>query len=76
MIKLRPCAQISCGCPIPGGTQGQVGLGADLVFGNPACSRGVGAGWTFSSNSQLGVVCKLTKSALSPLVKIVNKDVK
>ena len=37
-----------CGCPIPGGVQGQVGWGPgqsdlvpDLVVGNPVCSRGL-----------------------------------
>jgi len=40
----------SCGCPIPGGVQGQVGWGPgqsdlvlDLVVGNPAHGRGVGS---------------------------------
>ena len=45
---LEQAAQGGCGCPIPGGVQGQVGWGLeqpDLVFhlavGNPACSLGV-----------------------------------
>jgi len=36
----------SCGCHIHGGVQGQVGWGPgqpDLMVGNPAHSRGVGA---------------------------------
>jgi len=39
-----------CGCPVPGGVQGQVGWGPgqpglllDLEVGGPACGRGVGA---------------------------------
>jgi len=37
-------AQRSCGCPIPGGIQGQAGCGSGqpgLMAGNPAHSRGV-----------------------------------
>ena len=36
---LAQAAQRSCGCPIPGGVQGQVGWGCgqpDLVSGSPA----------------------------------------
>ena len=35
-------AQGSCGCPIPGGVQGQTGQGSgqpDLVVGNLVCGR-------------------------------------
>ena len=46
---LAQAAQRGCGCPIPGGVQGQVGWGLrqpGLVFsvevGGPACGRGVG----------------------------------
>ena len=39
-------AQRGCGCPVPGGVQGQVGWGPGLVLnvevGGPACGRGVG----------------------------------
>ena len=45
-------AQRSCGCPISGGDQGQVGwgpgqpdLGHDLVVGNPDHGRRVGTRW-------------------------------
>jgi len=41
---LEQVAQGGCGCPIPGGIQGQAGCGSgqpDLVVGNPAHSRGV-----------------------------------
>jgi len=38
---LEQVAQGGCGCPIPGGIQGQAGL----VVGNPAHSRGVGTRW-------------------------------
>ena len=30
-----------CGCPIPGGIQGQAGCGSGLLVGNPAHSRGL-----------------------------------
>ena len=41
---LEQVAQGGCGCPIPGGIQGQAGCGSGqpgLVAGNPAHSRGV-----------------------------------
>ena len=45
---LEQAAQRGCGCPIPGGVQGQVGWGPgqpspvlDLEVGGPACGRGV-----------------------------------
>ena len=41
-------AQRSCGCPIPGCAQGQVGWGPgqpELVVGNQPMA-GIGAGWT------------------------------
>jgi len=41
---LEHVAQGGCGCPIPGGIQGQAGCGSGqpgLVDGNPAHSRGV-----------------------------------
>jgi len=41
---LEQVAQGGCGCPIPGGIQGQAGCGSgqpDLVVGNPAHSRGL-----------------------------------
>lgn len=40
--------QRGCGCPIPGGIQGQVGWGPgqpELVGGNPAHDRGIGIRW-------------------------------
>jgi len=46
---LEQAAQRGCGCPIPGGVQGQVGWGPGLPglvlnveVGGPACVRGVG----------------------------------
>ena len=42
---LEQVAQISCGCPLPGSVQGQVGRGIDqpdVVEGVPAHGRGVG----------------------------------
>jgi len=42
---LEQVAQGGCGCPIPGGIQGQAGCGSGqpvLVAGNLAHSRGVG----------------------------------
>jgi len=44
VVTLEQIAQRSCGCPIPGGIQGQAGCGSGqpgLVVGNPADSRGV-----------------------------------
>ena len=41
---LKQVAQGGCGCPIPGGIQGQAGCGSGqpgLVVGDPAQSRGV-----------------------------------
>jgi len=41
---LEQVAQGGCGCPIPGGTQGQSGCGSGqlgLVVGDPAHSRGL-----------------------------------
>lgn len=47
---LEEAAQRCCGCPIPGGDQGQAGWGPGLPglvlytgVGSRACSRGVGA---------------------------------
>ena len=46
---LEQAAQRGCGCPIPGGVQGQVrwgpgqpGLVLNVEIGGHACSRGVG----------------------------------
>jgi len=48
---LEQAAQRGCGCPIPGGVQGQVGWGPgqpavelNVEFGGPACGRGF---WSF-----------------------------
>jgi len=41
---LEQVAQGGCGCPIPGGIQGQAGCGSGqpgLVVGDPAHSRGL-----------------------------------
>jgi len=41
---LAQVAQRSCGCPLPGSVQGQVGQGVEhpgLVVGVPACGRGL-----------------------------------
>ena len=42
---LEQVAQRGCGCPIPGGIEGQAGCGSGqpaLVVGDPAQSRGIG----------------------------------
>jgi len=42
--SLEQVAQGGCGCPIPGGIQGQAGCGSGqpgLLVGNPAHSRGL-----------------------------------
>ena len=44
IYTLEQVAQGGCGCPIPGGIQGQAGRGSGqpgLVVGDPAHSRGV-----------------------------------
>jgi len=44
---LAQVSQRSCGCPLPGSVQGQVGQGSEhpaLVEGVPAHDRGVGTG--------------------------------
>jgi len=44
-VALAQVAQRSCGCPLPGRVQGQVGRGSEqpgLVEGVPAPGRGVG----------------------------------
>jgi len=49
-------AQRGCGCPVPGGVQGQIGwcpgqpgLVLDMEDGGPAWGRGVGASWSLRS---------------------------
>ena len=46
---LEQAAQRGCGCPVPGGVQGQVGWGPghpglvlNVQVGGPACGMGVG----------------------------------
>ena len=63
---LEQAAQRGCGCPIPGGLQGQVGWGPgqpgvvlNVEVGGPACGGGVG--WRFMilevpSNPGLSVI--------------------
>jgi len=53
---LAQAAQRGCGCPMPGGVQGQVGWGPgqpdlvpDVVVGTPACSWEGGIGQSLSS---------------------------
>ena len=49
---LAQVSQSSCGCPLPGSVQGQVGRGfgqPGLVEGVPAHGRGVGTGWSLRS---------------------------
>ena len=56
---LEQVAQGGCGCPLPGGIQGQTGCGSGqpgLVVGDPAHSRGVetrGSSWSFSTQAIL-----------------------
>ena len=56
---LEQVAQGGCGCPIPGGIQGQAGCGSGqpvLVVGDPARSRGGETGcslWSFSTQAIL-----------------------
>jgi len=49
---LAQAAQRSCGCPLPGRIQGQVGWGSEhpgLVEGVPAHGRGAGMRWSIRS---------------------------
>ena len=49
---LEQVAQRSCGCPLPGSIQDQVGLGFEqpgVVEGVPAYSRGIGTIWSLRS---------------------------
>ena len=49
---LEQAAQRSCGCPIPGGVQGQDGWGTgqpDLLADNSVYGRGVGSRWSLMS---------------------------
>jgi len=49
ILALEQVAQGGCGCPIPGGTQGQAGCGSGqpgLLVGDPAHSR---VGWNWMS---------------------------
>ena len=62
----RVVAQGGCGCPIPGGIQGQAGCGSGqpgLVVGDPAHSRRVGTRWSlwsFSTQAILQVFMKVS----------------
>ena len=45
LTTLAQAAQRSCGCPIPGGAQGQVAWGPEqpeLIAGSPVHSKGLG----------------------------------
>jgi len=56
---LEQVAQGGCGCPIPGGTQGQAGCGSGqpgLVVGDPAHSRGVETQWSLLSSSTQAIL--------------------
>ena len=53
---LEQAAQRGCGCPVPGGVQGQVGwnpgqpgLALNMEIGSPACGGGVGTWWSLRS---------------------------
>ena len=55
-VQFPSVVQRSCGCPISGGVQGQVGWGPGqpglvlhMEVGSPACGRAVGAWWSLSS---------------------------
>jgi len=53
-------AQGGCGCPIPGGIQGQAGCDSGqpgLVVGDPAHSRGVETWWYLRSFSAQAILC-------------------
>ena len=52
-------SQGGCGCPIPGGIQGQAGCGSGqpgLMVGDPAHSRGVETRWSLWSSSKQAIL--------------------
>ena len=56
---LEQAAQGGCGCPIPGGIQGQAECGSGqpgLVVGDSAHSRGVETGWSLWSFSTQAIL--------------------
>jgi len=56
---LEQVAQGGCGCPIPGGIQGQAACGSGqfgLVVGDPAHSRGVETRWSLWSFSTQAIL--------------------
>ena len=56
---LEILAQGDCGCPIPGGIQGQAGCGSGqpgLLVGDPAHSRGVETRWSLRSSSTQAIL--------------------
>jgi len=57
--RTEQVAQGGCGCPIPGGIEGQAGCGSEqpgLVAGDPAHSRGVETRWTLWSFSTQAIL--------------------
>ena len=69
-------AQGGCGCPIPGGIQGQAGCGSGqpgLVVGDPTHSRGVGTGWSlwsFSTQAMIHTILWTSTGTTSTLGRI------
>ena len=58
-VALEQVAQGGCGCPIPGGIQGQAGCGSGqrgLMVGDPAHSRGIEIGWSLWSFSTQAIL--------------------
>jgi len=73
-------AQRGCGCPIPGGVQGQVGWGPgqpglvlNAEVGSPACSRGVGASWPLRSLPTQAILCFHDPQTLCSLCYLESK---
>jgi len=69
---LEQVAQRSCGCPLPGSVQGQVGWGCEqlaLVEGVPAHGTGVGLRWSLEvlSNPKQSMIL-LEDSNILPLL--------
>jgi len=64
-----------CGCPIPAGTQGQVGWGPgqpELVGGSPAHGRGWHwVGFELPSNHSHSVILPLSTQIFMPLKDVV-----
>jgi len=68
MVLEEQVAQGGCGCPIPGGIQGQAGWGSGqpgLLVGDPAHSRGLETRWSLWSFSTQAILWNPSEEMLS-----------